>query len=104
MPSAVPVPASARGRGADRAVAAADDQQRIAALGDRPAAQLGIAAFDQLDPRVDPGGVKRGLDLRGDVLVGRGRPAAAIEQRGCAHAAIRPARLARPGSRRRACR
>ena len=46
-------PDQRRGRRADRPVAAADDQQLVAALGNRRAADRAIAAVDQLDLGVD---------------------------------------------------
>ena len=70
------------GGGADRAVAAADDQQRIAAFDDRLAARFGLAAIDQLDLGGDPGTVERGLDLVGDRVIGRGRATAAVDEDG----------------------
>ena len=57
-----------RGRGADRPVATADDDQLVATFGDRLGANLAIAAVDELDVRVDAGGFQR----RGN-LVGNGR-------------------------------
>ena len=72
MPSVVPVPASADGGGADRPVAAADDQQRITAFGGRAAARRAFAAVDQLDLGVDSGCFERRGDFFADLRVGRG--------------------------------
>ena len=70
------------GGGADGPVAAADDQQRIAALDDRPAAHLGLAAVDHLDFGLDAGPAERRLDLGRDLVVGGRRTATAIDQDG----------------------
>ena len=66
-------PDQRRGRRADRAVAAADDQQLVAALGDRPAARRAVAAVDQLDLGVDARLLQRLATLSADLRVGRRR-------------------------------
>ena len=60
-------PDERRSRSADSAVAAADDQQGIAAFGDRLAAYRAIAAGDQLDVGIDFGFPEGVGNLAGDV-------------------------------------
>ena len=71
MPSFVRADQSGRGR-ADRPVAAADDQQRVAAFGDRPAPHLAFAAPDQLDLGGHAGPGERLSDLLRNLRVRRG--------------------------------
>ena len=73
-----------RGGGADRPVAAADDQQRVATLRNRLAAHRAIAALDKLDLTIHAGLGQRRRDLVGDFRIRRDRSAAAIEQNGAA--------------------
>ncbi len=69
-----------RGGRGDRAVAAADDQQWVAALGDGAGAHLALAAVDQLDLGADTGGSERRADLLVNRGVRRRRAAAAVDQ------------------------
>ena len=74
-----------RGGGADRPVAAADDQQRVATLRNRLAAHRAIAALDKLDLTIHAGLGQRRRDLVGDFRIRRDRSAAAVEQDGRRH-------------------
>ena len=66
--------------GRDRSVAPADDQQRVPTLSDRTAANLALAALEQLDFVVDPGPGKRIGDLFADRRRRSERTGAAIEE------------------------
>ncbi len=74
-----------RSGGADRSVAAADDQQRSAAFGNCAAAHFALAAVDQLDLASTPAFTKRRARPFGKLRVGGERAAAAVDQNGDAH-------------------
>ena len=71
-------PDQRRGRGADRSVAAADDQQRIAAFGDGARPNGAVAAREQLDFDVEPGRLERIAHFIGERIVGGERAAVAV--------------------------
>ena len=85
MPSLVSRSDERRGCRADRPVAAADDQQRVAALGDRSRADRAIAAVRQLDLDVEARRRERFFDPSGELRVGGKRAAAAVEENGNSH-------------------
>ena len=75
-----PGPNQRRGGGADRSVPAADDDQGVAAIGDRLAPWLVVAALNELDLRLDAGALERRPHIVRDLFVRGDRTAAAVEE------------------------
>src|SRR5579884_3526281 len=73
-------PDQPRSRGANGAVAAADDQKFIAPLGDLAAAHRIVAASDELDIGIDAGAGQRLARFAGKRRIGRDSAAAAIDE------------------------
>src|SRR6185503_1790073 len=79
---AEPGPGADQGRRSrsDRAVAPADDEQLVAALGGRPGPDFALAAVDQLDSCRNAGRLKRSRDCLRDLRVARGRAAGPVDE------------------------